>query len=94
MQAERLKQRVLPALLHPVLDLKAKRLPQRVLPQGMHLKAERLPHLLHRMTQQAHVIGLCLKAEWFPNRMNLKTESSLLVKAERLPQRVQRVHKG
>ena len=46
MQAERLKQRVLPALLHPVLDLKAKRLPQRVLPQRVHLKAERLPQLL------------------------------------------------
>ena len=46
MQAERLKQRVLPALLHPVLDLKAKRLPQRVLPPLLHpllhLKAERL----------------------------------------------------
>ena len=47
LQAERLKQRVLPALLHPVLDLKAKRPPQRVPPPllhpPLHLKAERPP---------------------------------------------------
>ena len=77
-----LKRERRPSLLH----LKVDRLPQRVMPQRMHLKAER--HLLHILSH--HRLH---KAEWCPNRVPLP-DRSLLVKAERLTHRVQRLHMG